>query len=321
MPACVLGGAPFPPAKLFEERTRGLAFALVETALQKLQQHGRVPRGVGGRGRAFNTTGEPRQHKQVARVFEERAQTPSGRSNVVQSLFGRLAHESPARALQPTLLGSYRFREPLHRRRSRTLALRGSSVHYRRRSTRVFVLPFANSTANVRSSRVTTLVVLLVIVAAGTWYYLSHRSAGGPTTLQVYYTTLDGKTLGNLSVSLRPRQPGESAAEHLHNTVRYAAVEAVAGPPADVQAIRFPPGTQVLGVSVDGSTATVDLSKDVGHQAGGSFGENGEFKGLVYTVTGVAGIDAVQVTVEGEKLQTLPGGHLELDQPLHRSDW
>lgn len=173
----------------------------------------------------------------------------------------------------------------------------------------------------MRSSRLPILVVLLVIVAAGTWYFLSHRSAGGGATLPVYYTTLDGKTLDDLSVSLRPPQAGESAAEHLHNTVFYAAVQAVAGPPVDVQAIRFPPGTRVLGVTIDGSTATVDLSKEVERQAGGSFGENGEFKGLVYTITGVGGINAVQVTVEGEKLQTLPGGHLELDQPLHRSDW
>jgi spore germination protein GerM len=132
---------------------------------------------------------------------------------------------------------------------------------------------------------------------------------------------LDGTTLGNQRVSLRPRQPDESTTEHLHNTVLYAAVQAVAGPPNDIQAIRFPPGTRIGGVSVDGSTATVDLSKEVDQQAGGTFGENGEFKGLVYTLTGIPGIDAVQVTVNGTRLETLPGGHLELDQPLHRSDW
>jgi N-acetylmuramoyl-L-alanine amidase len=120
---------------------------------------------------------------------------------------------------------------------------------------------------------------------------------------------------------MRPRAPGESAAEHQHNQALYGAVEAVTGPPSDVKAIRFPPGTHVLGVTVDGSTATVDLSKEVETQTGGSFGENGEFKALVYTVTGVPGIDAVQVTVNGSRLETLPGGHLELDQPLRRSDW
>lgn len=173
----------------------------------------------------------------------------------------------------------------------------------------------------MQTRRLPVLILLLAAIAAGTWYVLSHRAPAGGETLAVYYTKLDGTTMGVMRVSLRPAQPGESAAEHLHNTALYAAVQAVAGPPNDVQAIRFPPGTRVLSVSVDGTTVTVDLSKDVESQAGGSFGENGEFKALVYTMTGIAGIDAVQVLIEGSRLETLPGGHLELDQPLHRTDW
>jgi Sporulation and spore germination len=173
----------------------------------------------------------------------------------------------------------------------------------------------------VRASRLPVLIVLLVVVAAGSWYLLSRRAGTGGGNLTVYYTKLDGTTLGDLSVSLRPRQSGESSAEHLHNVALYAAVEAVAGPPSQVQAIRFPAGTRVLDASVNGSTATVDLSKEVERQAGGSFGENGEFKALVYTMTGIGGIDAVQVKIDGQTLPTLPGGHIELDTPLHRTDW
>ncbi len=173
----------------------------------------------------------------------------------------------------------------------------------------------------MRSQRLPVLVVLLAIIAAGTWYSLSHRAARNAETIAVYFTKADGTTLGDVRVSMRPQQPGESAAEHLHNTLLYAAVQAVAGPPNAIRAIRFPPGTRVLGISVDGSTATVDLSKEVGSQAGGTYGESGEFKGLVYTLTQIHGIDAVQVVVGGARLETLPGGHLELDQPLHRSDF
>ncbi|HLY01478.1 MAG TPA: GerMN domain-containing protein [Candidatus Cybelea sp.] len=173
----------------------------------------------------------------------------------------------------------------------------------------------------MRSPRLPILVVLLVIVAAGTWYYFSHRATGAGATIPIYYTKLDGKTLASMRVSMRPRQPDESAAERLHNVVLYAAVQAIAGPPHDVQAIRFPPGTRVLDASVNGSTATLDLSKDIELQAGGTFGENGEFKALIYSLTGIEGIDAVQILVEGNRLETLPGGNFELDQPLHRSDW
>lgn len=163
--------------------------------------------------------------------------------------------------------------------------------------------------------------MLLAIVAASTWYYVSHRAPHAGETIPIYYTKLDGKSLAEMRVSMRPAQPDESAAERLHNVVLYAAVQALAGPPKDVQAIRFPLDTQVLDASVNGSTATLDLSKDLEKQAGGTFGENGEFKALVYTITAIEGINAVQVLVEGNRLETLPGGNVELDQPLHRSDW
>ena len=169
--------------------------------------------------------------------------------------------------------------------------------------------------------RLLVLVVLLVVVAAGTWYVLSNRASHTVETLGIYYTKADGNSLAQMRVTMRPPEPGESAAEHLHNTARYAAVQAVAGPPSEIQAIRFPPGTQVLSASIDGSTATIDLSKQVEQQAGGTFGENGEFKALVYTMTAIRGINAVQILVEGSRLETLPGGHIELDQPLHRSDF
>jgi hypothetical protein len=173
----------------------------------------------------------------------------------------------------------------------------------------------------VKTSRLVVLILLLAVVAAGTWFFLSRRGGGDTGTLTVYYTKIDGTTLGTLGVSLRPPQPGESDAEHRHNVALYAAVEAVAGPPSDVQAVRFPPGTRVGGVTVSGSTATVDLAGNVAGGAGGTFGENGEFKSLVYTLTGLPGIDAVAITIDGKTVQSLPGGHLELDQPLHRSDW
>lgn len=173
----------------------------------------------------------------------------------------------------------------------------------------------------MRSTRTLALVALLVVVVAGAWYALSHRTPSVGSTLTVYYSKLDGASLGTFGVSLRPPQPGESAGEHLRNAVLYAAVQAIAGPPSDVAAVRFPPGTRVVTASVTGSTATVDLSNEIERGTGGTFAENGEFKALVYTVTSVPGIDALQITVGGATLPTLPGGHLELDQPLHRSDF
>ena len=148
----------------------------------------------------------------------------------------------------------------------------------------------------------------------------SHRPAAGES-LTIYYTQLDGTTLGTWSVSTRAPQPGGGADAQLHDLATYAALQAVAGPPAENAAIRFPAGTRVRSVSISGTTATVDLSAEAGNSSGGTFQENGEFKGLVYTLTGISPINTVQITIEGRTVGTLPGGHLELDAPLRRSDW
>jgi spore germination protein GerM len=174
----------------------------------------------------------------------------------------------------------------------------------------------------VRGSRIVGALVLLAIVVAGAWYFYGRRAATtGGSTLTVYYTQLDGTTLGTWEVSVRAPAVGESSAESLHDLATYAAVQAVAGPPPQTSAVRFPPGTRVRSVSLNGSTAIVDLSRDVASGSGGSFEENGEFKGLVYTLTGIPSVNAVQITIEGRTVETLPGGHLELDAPLRRSDW
>jgi spore germination protein GerM len=78
----------------------------------------------------------------------------------------------------------------------------------------------------------------------------------------------------------------------------------------------------VRGVDVDGSTVAVDLTHEVSGSAEGGFTESAEFRSLVWTLTQPAlGFKAVQVRVEGARVATLPGGHLELDEPLSRSSF
>ena len=173
-----------------------------------------------------------------------------------------------------------------------------------------------------RSMRVLLVVVVALLVVGGIYVAL-RRPAVSPagTPLTVYYTKTDGTTLATWTITMRPAAPGESAAAYRAARVLYAAVQVVAGPPANVDAIRFPSGTRALGATVSGTTAEVNLSGDVAHTGGGSFGEDGEFKSLVYTMTSLPNITAVKITIDGKTVATLPGGHLELDQPLHRTDW
>jgi spore germination protein GerM len=166
----------------------------------------------------------------------------------------------------------------------------------------------------MRAFRGVALVLVVVAVAAGTWWYLNRRNAAAPAAVTVYYTRLDGTTLVPWRVSLGPARDRRSV-------LFYAAVQAVAGPPAGTDAVRFPAGTRVVSAQLDGSTAVVDLSDAVNRSAEGGFTEAGEFKALVYTLTGLPSVTSVRVTVGGESVATLPGGHFELDEPLTRQSF
>jgi spore germination protein GerM len=160
------------------------------------------------------------------------------------------------------------------------------------------------------------LILALVAIAVYAGYrFVSGRSAGAVgDTIAVYYCKLDGQTVVPWRVSLGPARDRRSVAF-------YATAQVLAGPPSGVEAVRFPAGTVVTSVDVTGTTATVDLSGAVASSGGGSFAETGEFKALVWTLTALPGIDAVAVRIGGKTLPTLPGGHLELDAPLKRSDF
>ncbi len=166
----------------------------------------------------------------------------------------------------------------------------------------------------MRASHALALGLLLAIVGLGSWWYFTQRQPAVPSTITVYYTKPDGVTEVPWRVSLGPARDRRSVAF-------YAAVQAVAGPPAGTDAVRFPNGTRVLSVDLNGSTAQVNLSDDVGRAVEGSYAEGAEFKALVFTLTGLPGIDAVDVRVAGRRVATLPGGHLELDEPLTRTSF
>jgi len=171
-----------------------------------------------------------------------------------------------------------------------------------------------------RPNFVIPIAFLAVAALAAGWFFLRPHLAS-PRAITVYYTAMDGTTEQPWNLSMRPRPAGTSDAEWEHDVALYAALQSVVGPPSDVQAVRFPSGTRVNDVTIHGSSITVDLSRAVESRSGGTFGENGEFKSLVYSMTALPGITAVQVTVDGKTLETLPGGHLELDAPLHRTDF
>jgi spore germination protein GerM len=162
--------------------------------------------------------------------------------------------------------------------------------------------------------RAVVVAALLLAAAYLVYRFLLQPPQQTADTITVYYCKTDGETLAPWKVS---RDPGMDRGK----LAFYATVQALAGPPTSFEAIRFPAGTLVHRVDLTGSTATVDLGGTIARSAGGSFAETGEFKALVWTLTSLPGISAVQIKVEGQKVATLPGGHLELEAPLARSSF
>lgn len=172
----------------------------------------------------------------------------------------------------------------------------------------------------MKASRVLLLVAILIIAGVLGWHFSRHPSSVGDT-VTVYYTKDDDTSEVPWTVSIRARDPKESDAQRADDIALYAATQAVAGPSSDIHALRFPAGTHVLSANVTGTTANVDLSGEVKNAEGGVGSESAEFKSLTWTMTALPGVDSVAVTVEGQHVKTLPGGHLELDEPLRRSDF
>jgi spore germination protein GerM len=169
----------------------------------------------------------------------------------------------------------------------------------------------------MRSRRLIALVIAIAVAVFGAWWFIKGRHSGGGDSIIVYYTKTDGRTEVPWRVTLGPARDPKSVAF-------YAAAQALAGPSADVEAIRFPAGTHVRSVEINGSVVDVDLSNEVEKSAEGGLSETAEFKSLVWTLTDpktLPGINAVRIRVDGTRVATLPGGHFELDEPLSRTSF
>ncbi len=83
----------------------------------------------------------------------------------------------------------------------------------------------------------------------------------------------------------------------------------------------IPPGTRVLGVAVDGTTATVDLSGEFEDSLGGTLGETIQLAQVVFTVTQFDGFDRVKFHIDGEPRDMILSHGFEVGDGLTRDDF
>ncbi|MBS3976776.1 MAG: GerMN domain-containing protein [Syntrophomonadaceae bacterium] len=133
------------------------------------------------------------------------------------------------------------------------------------------------------------------------------------TRVEVFFADQQSMYLVPLSIGVRDGSKTKELALQ-------AAEALLAGPPANSGLIRTVwPGTKVLGLEIEGETAIIKLSKDAINYGGGATAETMLVNSLVYTLTGIQGINQVQIVINGLKLIYLPEG-TDISKPIFRPD-
>ncbi|MBO8168722.1 MAG: GerMN domain-containing protein [Thermoanaerobacteraceae bacterium] len=133
------------------------------------------------------------------------------------------------------------------------------------------------------------------------------KSINGPTyekTVNVYFGDKNANFLVPYSAPVQNDDAIKSAVQAL-----------LEGPPEEDLTRTIWPGTRLLDIEVSGKTVVVDLSKEVVGYGGGSTAENLLVSSLIATMTQFEDIEAVQLLIEGQKIEMLPEG-TDISKPL-----
>lgn len=136
-----------------------------------------------------------------------------------------------------------------------------------------------------------------------------------PGELVLYFPFEEGE--GDELALLVARLPVHLEDAPVLERVAYALRRVVDGPPGGGPLLpAAPPGTKVLGVELSGGHLRVDLSREVSERFwGGGKSEELLIRSLVLTAAQFPGVEAVEISVEGERERTL-AGHIDLSTPF-----
>lgn len=104
------------------------------------------------------------------------------------------------------------------------------------------------------------------------------------------------------------------------DAVARASMEALLNGPPPGYSSAVPAGTRLLGLAIDGGTATVDLSQEF-ESGGGSASMLGRLAQVVYTLTQFPSVERVALEIEGKHVEALGGEGVVLDRPQTRADY
>jgi hypothetical protein len=140
----------------------------------------------------------------------------------------------------------------------------------------------------------------------------SPSSSSAQTTVRLYF--LRGEKLG----------VAERRVKHTTMPATASMKALLAGPTGAEQAAglgtTIPAGTRLLGLTIDDTTARVDLSGDFA-SGGGSLSMMARVAQVVYTLTRFPTVRSVELRLDGEPVGALGGEGIVLEEPQRRADW
>ena len=160
-----------------------------------------------------------------------------------------------------------------------------------------------------RSSWVPALVVLAVVAAVVAWWVVLHR----PSEVDVFFVRFEAAGRKASLEAVRRPAPRGSVEARLDAALRVL----LAGPGTRDLVTEIPPGTALLGVRVEAGTATVNFSQSYA-TGGGSTSMLGRVWQVVYTATQFPATPAVQILIEGHRVEALGGEGVMIGAPLRR---
>jgi len=106
--------------------------------------------------------------------------------------------------------------------------------------------------------------------------------------------------------------------------IKKAFDELLAGPRLNEQAKGYtsliPQGTKLISSRIEKKVAIINLNNKLEEYGGGATHVRGMIAQIVYTATGLQGVEKAWIWVEGKKSVVLGGEGLVLDKPLTRED-
>lgn len=160
-----------------------------------------------------------------------------------------------------------------------------------------------------RSGWVLGLVVLVVAAGVVWWWAALERQSD----VEVFFVRFDAPHRKGSLTAVRRAAPRGSVETRLDAALRAL----LAGPRERDVVTEIPPGTGLLGVRIEGSTATVNLSKAYA-TGGGSTTMLARVWQVVYTATQFPATPAVQILIEGRRVDALGGEGVLIGSPLRR---